>query len=383
MQVQPKVLFISSWYPNELKPTEGNFVQQHIRAAQQIAQVALVHVVLSTQHTTLTQQSKQEPYEEHLIYLPKNTWPIIGVLINYFNVLRAFWKFTAQTQLGRPDLIHANVLYPVGMVGILLKWRWRTPLLFSEHWTCYHKYADPQAPMLVKMALRWIGKRASLVLPVSLDLGAAMQQFGINAPMKVVPNVVDPHIFEYKHKRRNKVFRFVHVSSLDPKQKNFHFLVRAFYALKKIQDNIELHVVSDGDQSSYSELIQDFDFAQSIHFHGKQDPSGVAAIMQFADAFVLTSRYENLPCVLIESIACGTPVISTNVGGVAEIVHEKNGILVESEDLKGLIKAMQQIQTLSFSEEELHREMLLKFGPDTISGLFAEAYQMALNKDVA
>jgi glycosyltransferase involved in cell wall biosynthesis len=210
-----------------------------------------------------------------------------------------------------------------------------------------------------------------------------MQQFGIRVPMKVVPNVVDPAVFKVKEKRAHRVYRFVHVSSLDTKQKNFHLLVRAFYALKKEQENVELHVVSDGNEKAYTQLLKDFDFASSIHFHGKQDPEGVAAILQFADAFVLSSRYENLPCVLIESLACGTPVISTQVGGVAEIVHSQNGLLVPSEDLNALINAMKQIQGMSFEGVDLQREMLLKFGPETISGLFLEAYQMLLKTDVA
>ena len=383
MQTQPKVLFISSWYPNLLRPTEGNFVDQHIKTAQQIAQVALVHVVLSSSHKTLTHELKQTPFETHLIYLPKNNLPFLGVLINYFQVLFTYWKFASNTKIGKPDLIHANVLYPIGLVGILLKWRWRIPLVFSEHWTCYHPYADPQPPLLVKSALRWIAKRADLILPVSLDLAVAMQQFGIRVPMKVVPNVVDPAVFKIKEKRAHRVYRFVHVSSLDAKQKNFHLLVRAFYALKKEQENVELHVVSDGNEKAYAQLLKDFDFASSIHFHGKQDPEGVAAILQFADAFVLSSRYENLPCVLIESLACGTPVISTQVGGVAEIVHSQNGLLVPSEDLTALINAMKQIQGMSFEGVDLQREMLLKFGPETISGLFLEAYQMLLKTDVA
>ena len=92
MQARPKVLFISSWYPSVLKPTEGNFVQQHIRAAQLVADVALVHVVLSTQHKELTHELKSASYEEQLIYIPKSTLPVIGFLINYFRVFSTYWK---------------------------------------------------------------------------------------------------------------------------------------------------------------------------------------------------------------------------------------------------------------------------------------------------
>ena len=78
MQVRPKVLFISSWYPTVLKPTEGNFVQQHIISAQQIADVALVHVVLSPTHQIITHEAVAAPYEAHLVYIPKSEVFLIG-----------------------------------------------------------------------------------------------------------------------------------------------------------------------------------------------------------------------------------------------------------------------------------------------------------------
>lgn len=383
MQVRPKVLFISSWYPNVHRPTEGNFVQQHILAAQQIADVAMVHVVLSTTHQALTHESRYEPYEAHLIYIPKNELFIVGLIINYFKIFMAYWKFAAQSKLAKPDLIHANVLFPIGLVGLLLKLRWRIPLLFTEHWTCYHEAAQPQPTRLQRFFLRWIGNKANLIMPVSLDLAAAMQRFGITAPMKVVPNVVDPNIFAAVEKRPHSVYRFVHISSLDPEQKNFHLLLRAFHQLKKQQAKVELHVVSDGDYSDYSKLIKGFDFAKSIHFHGRQDSAGVAAILQFADALVLSSRFENLPCVLLEALSTGTPMIATNVGGVAEVINQSNGILVASEDDQGLLAAMISIQQQQFSAQALHEAALQKYSPTAIAGLFLEAYQSVLHKDVA
>ncbi len=383
MPGRPKVLFISSWYPNSVHPTQGNFVQQHILAAQKIATVALLHVVLSRDHSKPTHVHSKEPFDSHLIYLPKIEVPIIGVLFNYFRVLLTYWKYASKLPIGKPDIIHANVLYPVGIVGVLLKWRWRIPLLFTEHWTIYHPYAQPRPSKMVSILLKWLGQRADLILPVSLDLGVAMSKFGMRVPMKVVPNVVNPEVFTFRSKSPHRAFRFVHVSSLDPIQKNFHLLIRAFYELKKTNELIELHVVSDGDPTIYTDIIQDFDFSKSIHFHGKQEQEGVAAILNFADALVLSSRYENLPCVLIESLACGTPVIATNVGGVAEIVHNKNGILVQSESLPELTEALRAIQSMQFDSEGLRLEAIEKYGPTNIAQLFLEAYQMVLTKDVA
>jgi glycosyltransferase involved in cell wall biosynthesis len=378
MQQRPKVLCLSSWYPNQLKPTEGNFVEQHLKAASQIADVALIHVVLSDQHQTITIQEKSAPYYEKVIYIPRSKVFFVGKLIAYFQVLMAYWKHALLTPIGKPDLIHGAVLYPIGLIGLMLKLRFRKPLLFTEHWTCYHEYTEPQPSLWQKIMLKLIGNRSQLILPVSLDLAAAMQRFGIKSPMKVVANVVNTDLFVPHAQKAHANFRFVHVSSLDPIQKNFHLLVNAFYELKKQQSNIELHVVSDGDFEPYRKALDGLDFASSIHFHGPQDPEGVAAILQFADAFVLSSRYENLPCVLLESLATGTPMIATNVGGVAEIINSGNGILVPSEDKAALVAAMQAIQQKSYDADQMHQEAVLKYSQTAIAAQLAAAYQQVL-----
>ena len=65
--------------------------------------------------------------------------------------------------------------------------------------------------------------------------------------------------------------------------------------------------------------------------------------MQRSSALLLFSRFENLPCVILEALCCGLPVISSHVGGVAEIIDESNGIFVESENIEQLTNAMQLI----------------------------------------
>ncbi|MFM8597039.1 MAG: glycosyltransferase [Flavobacteriales bacterium] len=383
MQQRPKVLCLSSWYPNQLKPTEGNFVAQHLKVASSIADVALLHVVLSDQHQTLTIEEKQTPYYEKVIYIPRNKIFLVGKLVSYFQVLFTYWKHAKQTPIGKPEIIHGAVLYPIGVVGLLLKWRFRIPLLFSEHWTCYHPYTVPQPSAWQKIMLKFIGKRSQLLLPVSQDLAVAMLNFGISTPSKVVANVIDTNLFKPTTQRPHQNFRFVHVSSLDPIQKNFHLLVNAFYELKKQQPHTELHVVSDGDFSVYERIISGLDFAESIHFHGAQDAQGVAALLQFADAFVLSSRYENLPCVLLEALSCGTPMIATNVGGVGEIIHQNNGILVPPADKDAMVNAMLAIQNQQFDPEAMHQEAVLKYGPTAIAAQMQEAYYQVLKKDVS
>ena len=70
--------------------------------------------------------------------------------------------------------------------------------------------------------------------------------------------------------------------------------------------------------------------------------SNVNYYLSNADIFVLSSDYEGLPLSILEAMASGLPIISTNVGGVADIVTN-NGILVSAKDKVGLVKAMKEL----------------------------------------
>ena len=71
--------------------------------------------------------------------------------------------------------------------------------------------------------------------------------------------------------------------------------------------------------------------------------SDVAIYMQAAHALLMFSKWENQPCVILEALAVGLPVISSAVGGIEEELNESNGILVDSENVSQLANAMENM----------------------------------------
>ena len=69
----------------------------------------------------------------------------------------------------------------------------------------------------------------------------------------------------------------------------------------------------------------------------------IAKEMQLADVFILFSNIENLPLVLIESISCGTPFISSNVGGISELHNNELGVLIDAGNVEKLTIEMNNI----------------------------------------
>ena len=110
--------------------------------------------------------------------------------------------------------------------------------------------------------------------------------------------------------------------------------------------------------------MKDHGLSDCVLFHGKKTSAEVAAAYQSADFFVLFSNFENLPCVIVEAFACGVPVLSTAVGGIAEILAPERGILIPSQDEDALLQGM---NTMLDHSQDYHREAIREYAITTFS----------------
>jgi glycosyltransferase involved in cell wall biosynthesis len=122
-----------------------------------------------------------------------------------------------------------------------------------------------------------------------------------------------------------------------------------------------------------------------VTFHGLRPKPELAALMREADLFVLASRFENNPCVAIEAMASGLPVVATRVGGLPELVDERSGLLAEPRDPESIAarigEALRRLDR--FDREEIARRTRERFGREQVASLLAEVYQEALSPRAA
>ncbi len=180
---------------------------------------------------------------------------------------------------------------------------------------------------------------ASGVICVSRDLEKRAQALGAESTVVIPsPLVVPRYNATNIHKKRREI---VSIARLVP-VKGLSYLIRAIADLK----DVSLVIIGDGPQRKGLELLsQHLELRDRVFFNGwVSDRSEIWNHLNQATVFVLPSLSEGRPRVLVEAMACGLPLVATEVGGVSEIVADGvNGLLVPPRDAKALAKAIKVI----------------------------------------
>ena len=373
--MKKNILFISSWFPNKLEPTNGNFVQRHAEAVSLFHNVEILHAIgdFNQKEKFVFDDEKINGIRTLIVYYKNSKNP----LQNFLRRMKAYQLGFKKIQ--KPDLVHGNVLHNNLLFAVYLKKKFGIPFVVTEHWTALREINRNKLPFQKKMIAKFIGNQSSMLLPVSKDLEKGLKSLPIKTKMKVVPNVVDDTVFKPKTSENEKI-TFIHVSSLIPR-KNPEKIIEAAINLWKKGFDLNLKIGGDGDIKPLMNQIEKSSFRDKIEIFGELTIYEVAEKMKNADCFILFSDDENQPCVIAESFASGIKVISTNVGGISEFFPDNFGILLEKVDVKLLEEAMIKVlnSELNSSKKEISHYAEQTFSKQKIAENFSEIYNQVLS----
>jgi len=379
------VLFLCSWYPNRIIPQLGNFVQKHAECVALYANVAALHVRSDAKINTtydVIQETRNNVFTVNIYYKKNNFLPIISKIIKAQRYLKANYigyKIICK-HFGKPNLVHLNVINPAGIFALILKKTQNIPYIISENSTHFldsnsNKYKKNIYHLFTKICVI----NAARVCPVSQDLTNAMQRKGMTGNYEIVPNVVDTHLFNISAEKQNEKFQFIHISTLKEDHKNVSGIIRTVAKLAEINADFELHIIHENENAieakAFAKELNMLD--KKIFFEGPKSTSEVAEMLSKSDCLLLFSNYENLPCVIVEAMACGVPVISTDVGGIAEHLNKLNGIILKPRDESALLNSMLDMinDSKRFSSEKIREYAVTNFSYEAVGRKFLEIYQ--------
>ena len=376
------VLHLLSWFPTPDDPTLGNFCVRMIDALPEDCHSVILSVC-DGKDMTKSFEVKEIPGAHHThvqIYIrpPKNN------AIRKLKMLRMYQyglKYIKQ-RFFKPDLIHLHVAYPLGQVALLWKKLFGYKYVLTEHWTIYQPQNKEVLVGKLKRKIVKIANNAELIMPVSLDLQRCMEGHGIHNRFKVIYNLVNTDIFKLGAPHTSGKKQILHISTLRDEAKNFSGILRVIERLRQQRDDFELHVIHDYDAPEFKTFVKERHLEDCVIFHGKKTSAEVAEAYQNADFFVLFSNFENLPCVIVEAFASGVPVLSTSVGGIAEILSPERGILIPQGDEDALLQGMNNLLNhyQEYNREAIRSYAISTFAAQNIGQQIFEEYKKVMGK---
>ena len=349
-----RILSISSLYPNAVQQHHGIFVENRLRHIQALGGVAFDVVApvpwfpfrapIFGRYGQLARIPAREV--RHGIEVEHPRYPVIPkVGMTLAPQLMYRWLCPVVERLlarGRSfDLVEAHYFYPEGVAAAWLAKRYGLPLVITARGVDINRIPDFRRPR--RMILRAADQAAALI-SVSSSLKQAMERLGID-PRKVhaLRNGVDLEMFrpvDGAAFRRTWELRspvFLSVGHLIPRKGHEH-VIRALSSLP------EGHLVIVGlgpDEEMLRALAKSLGVAERVRFVGSVAHEDLAEVYSAADVMVLASSSEGWANVLLESMACGTPVVATARGGTPEVItRPEAGRLVAEPEAGAIAQAL-------------------------------------------
>ncbi|MFZ4521815.1 MAG: glycosyltransferase [Bacteroidales bacterium] len=385
MERKIRVLFLPKWFPNHYDPMPGLFIQRQAEAITPFCDVALIYVHPDPHCPNKMEVEFREENEVRILRVyykvGDNQTSLFAKALNFYRFYQAYQKAFHSIREFSPDLVHAHILTRMGMIGWNFSRKNKIPLVISEHWSRYFPENNTYHGWLRKLVTGFVVKRSSAVVAVSEPLKKAMQQCGLNnANFRIIPNVVDTVMLNHAMTgERAAVKTFVHISCFEDKSKNISGFLRSVKALSVLRQDFTCLMVGAGpdwdDMREYAGFLKIP--GSFVHFTGVKTGSEFAELLAGADFSVLSSRYETFGTVVIESLACGVPVVATSVGVAREVINATNGLLVAAEDEKAMTDALFQMLGLcrEYDKETVKSGIPEKFSKEAVGSQLVSLYK--------
>ncbi len=335
-----RTLLFSTLYPSSVRPTHGIFVETRLRELLKTGRVetrvvAPVPWFPSTaprwgDYARLARTPAHEVRHGIEVWHPRYAvLPKVGMTLAPLLMALGARRTVRQMIYGGFDfdVIDAHYYYPDGVAATLLGAWFNKPVTVTARGTDINLIPQFRLP---RQWLQWAGARARASIGVSAALVARMRALAFDpARLHVMRNGVDLERFSPHDPVEMRQALGLTGSPLLLTVGNLHehkgqrLVVDALARLRSQHAGAQLLVVGEGpDLPLLKQQAESLGLADAVRFVGVLPNVELARWYSAADVLVLASSREGWPNVLLEAMACGTPVVASDVGGVREMVQE-------------------------------------------------------------
>ncbi len=372
-----RILVFSDWFPEHGRDAAGIFVREQALAVARRHEVVVLHLRAPTQDTGRLRL-------EETVDGPLRVLRVRGGRGAPMTAVNLWASAAVLRRLRReertPDLLHAHETAG-GVVAAVAGRVLGRPVVLSEHSS---EFALETVHGVAARASRFAFAGADVVCPVSESLRATLESGHWGGRYRVVPNVIDTDLFTVSPAAlpSREPALVVAVASLEP-VKGVQDLVEALGVLRSAGTELRLILVGDGSlRPALEERARALGLGERLVLRGALPHTDVAALMRDAAFAVVPSRWETFSVVLGEAMACGLPVVATDVGGITERVHATNGVLCPPRDPQALAAAIELLldSHQGYDREAIAAEIRARYSPEVIAGRWEDVYAEAFDR---
>jgi len=352
-----KVLVLSRNYPNNVTPYLGLWVDGLVHHLREFCEVRVMAPVPYcpplpgfVEHTcfrpVLSRRDVNgvEVWHPRFLTGPGYSLHSVEAGLYYRGVRRQVEQLRREFPF---DLLHAHFSYPDGVVAARLGRHYRVPVLITEHapWLPWME----RYPRVRRQAV-WASGESALLIAGSRYVRDTILHFtGEAERVRVIPIGVDGSVFTPPLEGGRDPDQVLYVGRIHF-VKGVDVLLRAMRRLIHRRPKTRLVLVGGSffrdhrlQEGRLRRLAGDLGLEGHVTFVGMRSQREVAGYMRESALLVLPSRAESFGAVLVEALACGTPVVATRCGGPEDIVTEEVGALVPAEDPEALARGIEGI----------------------------------------
>ena len=370
-----KVLFVTNLYPSDEEPNRGVYIRNQAVALKKSGYDIYI---LQMDYRSIRRKRKlginwRKQDDIWVCHFSVPISPFTAVQYALAGRLTEIGIKHIEDKFGKFDVIHGHFLE--GAYGLIdIKRKRNIPIIFTEHGS---NLLDKNRSNIENQRMARLYAAVDEMIVVGHRQFLCAEDFSINS-LSVIPNVI-PDYFKFDTTEKNTdIFSFIAVGNLI-ESKCFGLLIDTFDLLYKENKNVSLTIVGIGLlESELKKKVNEKGLSNSISFIGAIPNRKLVDLYNKADCFVLPSRFETFGVVYAEALCTGTPIISTQNGGIDDIYEDGCGYIVAVDNENELKDAMEHIMTDKFDSQAIADKYRFKFGEANFVHQIEKVYNRVL-----
>lgn len=376
------ILVIASWYKDSENPIAGSFIEEQARMLQRRGHtITVLHAFINGTFKDTLSGKKELCSEENdcgirTIRLSSNVYfPKIRAL-SYRRLCKKALQIVQDyiSRYGKFDIIHSHAMFMAGVIANYVNKKTGIPYFHTEHTSGLVFNPKQYNSVDWRLAKKVYEQSEQSFFVSEFAKNKILATCGFRAQnVSVLHNVVNPMFFEAEECEKFRSFTFLTIGNFIP-LKNFDKVIAAWavYVVKHSDD--KLIIVGDGPlKNNLRNAVKRLRLTDSVEIRPRQSRIETVHLMRQSHVVVSASSIETFGMTLAEALASGIPVITTDSGGVRDIVTPEVGIMIDDFSATAITDAMlairktyakyeplalQEYAENNFSEDVIYKQLI-------------------------